>query len=81
MNVQEKLEAIRHHAVKALNEIRELQTYLDGRPAAVELFDDVPPLHTPRRLAKPGDVRRSRAQGTGYVSPMDESVEWPDDAA
>jgi hypothetical protein len=30
---------------------------------------------------RPGDVQRSRARGTGYVSPLDESVEWPEDAA
>ena len=35
--------------------------------------------HTPHSIVSfPG---RSRAQGSNYVSPADESVEWPDDAA
>ena len=80
MNVQEKIAAIEQHAAKALIEIRELQIYLAGHPAAVVSFDDVP-AHTPRRLAKPGGVRLSRAKGSAYISPADESVEWPDDAA
>ena len=83
MNVQEKLAAIEQHAAKSLIEIRELMVYLTGHPAAVVSFDDVPE-YKPARvvpLVKPGDVQRSRARGTGYVSPADESVEWPEDAA
>jgi len=83
MNVQEKIAAIEQHAAKALIELRELQIYLTGHPAAVVSFTDVPE-YTPARavsIVRPGDVQRSRARATGYVSPADESVEWPDDAA
>ncbi len=83
MNVQEKIAAIEQHAAKALIELRELQIYLTGHPAAVVSFTDVPE-YTPARavsIVRPGDVQRSRARGTGYVSPADESVEWPEDAA
>jgi hypothetical protein len=83
MNVQEKIAAIEQHAAKALIELRELQIYLTGHPAAVVSFTDVPQ-YTPARavsIVRPGDVQRSRAKGTGYVSPADESVDWPEDAA
>jgi len=83
MDVQEKIAAIEQHAAKALIELRELQIYLTGHPAAVVSFTDVPE-YTPARavsIVRPGDVQRSRARGTGYVSPADESVEWPEDAA
>jgi hypothetical protein len=83
MNVQEKIAAIEQHAAKALIELRELRIYLTGHPAAVVSFTDVPE-YTPARavsIVRPGDVQRSRARGTGYVSPADESVEWPEDAA
>jgi len=83
MNVQEKLAAIEQHAAKSLIEIRELMVYLSGHPAAVVSFDDVPEYKPARAVSivRPGDVQRSRAGGTGYVSPADESVEWPEDAA
>jgi hypothetical protein len=83
MNVQEKIAAIEQHAAKALIELRELQIYLTGHPAAVVSFDQVPPYKAARpvSIVRPGDVQRSRARVTGYVSPADESVEWPDDAA
>jgi len=83
MNVQEKIAAIEQHAAKALIELRELQIYLTGHPAAVVSFDDVPEYKPARvvSIVRPGDVQRSRARGTGYVSPADESVDWPEDAA
>jgi hypothetical protein len=78
MNVQEKLAAIEQHAAKTLIEVRELQDYLASTGGVVVRFDDVP-AHTPTRIVTfPG---RSRATSTGYVSPADESVEWPEDAA
>ena len=83
MNVQEKIAAIEQHAAKALIELRELQIYLIGHPAAVVSFTDVPEYKPARAVSivRPGDVQRSRSKGTGYVSPGDESVDWPDDAA
>ena len=78
MNVQEKLAAIEQHAAKSLIEIREIIVYLSGHPAAAVSFDDIPARAATRIVTFPG---RSRATGTGYVSPADESVEWPDDAA
>jgi hypothetical protein len=83
MNVQEKIAAIEQHAAKALIELRELMVYFSGHPAAVVSFDDVPEYKPVRAVSivRPGDVQRSRARGTGYVSPANESVEWPEDAA
>ena len=79
MNVQEKLAAIEQHAAKALIEIRELQIYLTGHPAAVVSFTDVP-AHTPNRTVNLRG-RGGPTHGGGWVSPLDESVVWPDDAA
>jgi hypothetical protein len=79
MNVQEKLAAIEQHAAKSLIEIRELMVYLSGHPAAVVSFDDVP-AHTPNRIVNLRK-RGGPTHGGGWVSPLDESVEWPDDAA
>ena len=78
MNVQEKLAAIEQHAAKSLIEIRELMVYLSGHPAAVVSFDDVP-AHTPNRTVNLRG-RGGPKHGGGWVSPLDESVEWPDDA-
>ena len=78
MNVQEKLAAIEQHAAKSLIEIRELMVYLSGHPAAVVSFDDVP-AHTPNRIV-PLRGRGGPTHGGGWVSPLDESVDWPDDA-
>ena len=79
MNIQEKLAAIEQHACKSLIEIRELQTYLAGHPAAAVSFDDVP-THTPNRIVKLRG-RGGPTHGGGWVSPLSDSVEWPDDAA
>lgn len=79
MNVQGKLAAIEQHAAKTLIEIRELMVYLSGHPAAVVSFDDVP-THTPNRIV-PLRGRGGPTHGGGWVSPLDESVEWPEDAA
>ena len=92
MNIQEKLAAIEQHAAKCLIETRELMVYLTGHPAAAVSFDDIPPLHTSPNWHTPPPLsldeakarirnRRSTAPGTGYVSPADESVDWPEDAA
>ena len=76
MNIQEKLAAIEQHAAKSLIEIRELMVELaetdpENTPPAVSLF------------AAKARMRQlqSTKPGSGYVSPADESVEWPDDAA
>ena len=79
MNVHEKLAAIEQHAAKSLIEIRELMVYLSGHPAAVVSFDDVP-AHTPNRIV-PLRGRGGPTHGGGWVSPLDESVVWPDDDA
>ena len=79
MNVQEKLAAIEQHAAKSLIEIRELIVYLTGHPAAVVSFDDVP-AETPNRIV-PLRGRGGPTHGGGWVSPLDESVVWPDDDA
>lgn len=79
MNVQEKIAAIEQHAAKALIEIRELQTYFTDHPDAAASVVEVP-THTPNRIVSlPG--RGGPTHGGGWVSPMDESVQWPDDAA
>ena len=79
MNVQEKLAAIEQHAAKCLIETRELMVYLTAHPAAVVSFDDVP-AHTPNRIV-PLHGRGGPTHGGGWVSPLDESVVWPDDDA
>ena len=79
MNVQEKLAAIEQHAAKCLIETRELMFYLTGHPAAAVSFDDVP-AHTPNRIV-PLRGRGGPTHGGGWVSPLDESVVWPDDDA
>ena len=79
MNVQEKLAAIEQHAAKSLIEIRELMVYLTGHPAAVVSFDDVPE-YKPARVV-PLRGRGGPTHGGGWVSPLDESVVWPDDDA
>ena len=74
MNVQEKLAAIEQHQAKALIEIRELMLELA----------ETDPQNTPPAVAsfamRPA-MRRSRAQGSRYLSAADEAVEWPEDAA
>lgn len=79
MNVQEKLDAIEQHAAKCLIETRELIVYLIGHPAAAASFDDIPPSQLHRTVPLRG--RGGPTHGGGWISPLDESVEWPDDAA
>ena len=74
MNVQEKFAAIEQHTAKALIEIRELMLELA----------ETDPQNTPPAVASfamRAAMRRSRAQGSRYLSAADEAVEWPEDAA
>ena len=68
--------AIEQHAAKALIEIRELMLELaetdpQNTPPAVSLFA------AKARMRQLQSTRRASA----YISPADESVEWPEDAA
>lgn len=68
--------AIEQHAAKALIEIRELMVELavtdpQNTPPAVSLF---------AAKARMRQLQSTRP-ASAYISPADESVEWPDDAA
>ena len=68
--------AIEQHAAKALIEIRELMLELaetdpQNTPPAVSLF---------AAKARMRQLQSTRP-ASAYISPADESVEWPDDAA
>lgn len=88
MNAQQKLAVIAQHAAKALIECRRIHgdnvdwaIEQHAAKALIEIRELTPPAVS--LFAAKARMRQlqSTRPASAYISPADESVEWPDDAA